>query len=235
MRKKRGYTRDIPKELVRDYRLFAIACEGSKTEPTYFGLFRHMSNRIAVDIIGEIVSDEEMLTKLSDKSAPKWVLDRAVKYIEKEGLSKEDSLWFVIDVDKWKFDQIKEIADYCDQNSNWNIVLSNPCFEIWLHFHSQQQKLNEKISCKQLKNLISNFDKGGYVASKFIPHLRNAVLNAKNADSNINFFFPSENETKVYQLGEAILTIIGSHFEEFINNVLPRLLNNNRSQRTKRK
>lgn len=29
MRKKRGYTREVSTELVRDYKLFAIACEGS--------------------------------------------------------------------------------------------------------------------------------------------------------------------------------------------------------------
>ena len=36
-RVKRGYTRIIPEgELKRDYRLFAIACEGSKREKDYF-------------------------------------------------------------------------------------------------------------------------------------------------------------------------------------------------------
>jgi hypothetical protein len=34
MRKKRGYKREV--ELVRDYKLFAIACEGGKREPDYF-------------------------------------------------------------------------------------------------------------------------------------------------------------------------------------------------------
>ena len=34
MRKKRGYSREV--ELVRDYKLFAIACEGGKRESEYF-------------------------------------------------------------------------------------------------------------------------------------------------------------------------------------------------------
>ncbi len=44
MRKKRGYTREIPTELIRDYKLFAIACEGGKREPEYFRLFEQIFN-----------------------------------------------------------------------------------------------------------------------------------------------------------------------------------------------
>ena len=40
--KKRGYKRDVGVKL-RDYRLFAIACEGGKREPQYFKLFEHLS------------------------------------------------------------------------------------------------------------------------------------------------------------------------------------------------
>ena len=36
--KNRGYKREIPQKLVRDYKLFAIACEGSVREPEYSNL-----------------------------------------------------------------------------------------------------------------------------------------------------------------------------------------------------
>src|ERR1700748_2604146 len=134
MHKKRGYKRETPIELVRDYKLFAIACEGGKREPEYFKVFRFLSKKIAVDVIEEIVNEDEALSINPNKSAPKWVLNRALRYIEKEGLSDEDELWFVMDVDRWKVDQLREIANYCDQYSNWHIVLSNPCFEVWLYF-----------------------------------------------------------------------------------------------------
>lgn len=47
--KVRGYTRDVPQEKVRDYSLFAIACEGTDSEPDYFCLFNGI-DRIKVDI-----------------------------------------------------------------------------------------------------------------------------------------------------------------------------------------
>lgn len=49
--KKRGYNRDTPMELVRDYKVFAIACEGIKTEPRYFNVFQYVSGKIKVDVI----------------------------------------------------------------------------------------------------------------------------------------------------------------------------------------
>ena len=85
LHKKRGYKRETPIELVRDYKLFAIACEGRKREPEYFKVFRFFSRKIAVDVIEDIVSDDEVLGINPNKSAPKWVLERALKYIEKEG------------------------------------------------------------------------------------------------------------------------------------------------------
>lgn len=135
--KKRGYTKDIPEELVRDYKLFAIACEGERREPEYFRLFSLMSKKIKVDIIEDIVSDEELANKYKQihRSAPQWVLDRAITYIEKENLIDEDDLWFVIDTDRWTEEQIRNLAEYCESHHNWNIVISNPCFEVWLYFH----------------------------------------------------------------------------------------------------
>ena len=50
-RKKRGYKRLVDKK--RDYRLFAIACEGSVRERDYFERFEVLSTRISVDLISE--------------------------------------------------------------------------------------------------------------------------------------------------------------------------------------
>jgi len=226
MRKKRGYNRETPLELVRDYKLFAIACEGEKREPEYFKLFRFLSKKIAVDIIEDIVSEKEAITLNPNKSAPKWVLDRAIKYIEKEGLNDEDELWFVMDIDRWSLLQIKEIADYCKQFPNWNIILSNPCFEVWLYLHKKSDfNLSTSTSCNDFKNEISTLEKGGYHPLKFIANLPFAVKNAKALDNNKKYYFPSINNSKVYKLGEAILKIIGQKgFDDFINIYLPILI-----------
>ena len=216
MRKKRGYKRDTPKELYRDYKLFAIACEGGKREPEYFSVFEQMSKRIKVDIIEDKIRNEEL--GYETKSAPNWVLDRAIKYIEKEGLIDEDDLWFILDVDRWEIDQIRRIANYCDDNPNWHIVLSNPCFEVWLYFHKKSTISQELASsCKQLKQALATLAKGGYSPITFIVHLEEAISNAKNQDENSDHFLPIIGTTKLYQLGTALLQTVGTKtFEEFI-------------------
>lgn len=226
MRKKRGYKRETPKELVRDYKLFAIACEGGKREPIYFNTFRHLSNKIAVDVIEEVISDDEMSCKNSNKSSPKWVLDRAMAYIEKEGLTDEDELWFVMDKDRWELSQLREISDYCDKHHNWNVVISNPCFEVWLYFHKRKNiKASKSSSCGDFKQEISTFEKGGYSPYTFLIDIINAVQNAKEADSTPEYFMPEEKETKVYKLVEAILALSRkTELEQFINVTLSSLV-----------
>lgn len=233
MRKKRGYKREIETSLLRDYKLFAIACEGRKREPNYFKVFQYMSHRLAVDIIEEIVSENEMKVINSNKSAPKWVLDRAVRYIEKEGLSDEDDLWFVIDKDRWSVSQIREIASYCDTYSNWNIAISNPCFEVWLYFHKKPKFIKGHYpACGQLKNEISKITQGGYHPLKYIRDIYTAINNAKVNDTNSNHFLPESNETKVYQLGEVLIEFIGKNdFDSFLKNKLDDLITKEKNRK----
>ena len=228
MRKKRGYNRETPVELLRDYKLFAIACEGSKREPEYFHVFRLMSGKIAVDTIEEIVSDAESLAINPNKSSPRWVLDRAMKYIEKEGLNNEDELWFVMDVDRWSASQLLEIYEYCCQYPNWNIALSNYCFEVWLYFHKKTDiSQSASTSCSDFKYEISTFENGGYHPYKFLPNLPQAITNAKAADSNPAHYLPNAKETKVYKLAEALLNKIGKPaFDRFIEITIPSLIKN---------
>ncbi len=223
MRKERGYKRETKLELVRDYKLFAIACEGGKREPEYFKIFEYLSSKVKVDIIQEKVTDEELI---QTKSAPKWVLERAIKYIEQEGLIDEDQLWFVMDIDNWEIEQLREIAAYCHQFPNWHIVLSNPCFEVWLYFHKKSDILSSKSNnCRDFKNEISIFEKGGYHPLKFVSSLPNAIINAKAADTDKNYFLPKFKESKIYELGEAFLQVISKKgFEDFINKTLPILI-----------
>ena len=224
--KKRGYVRDTPIELVRDYKVFAIACEGGKREPEYFNLFQYLSSKIKVDVIENFVNDDEMRRKHENKSAPKWVLDRAMRYIEKEGLLDEDDLWFVIDVDRWSMEQLKELADYCNQYPNWHLVISNPCFEVWLYFHKKvSMNDSNSITCEQFKFEISTLEQGGYHPNKFMPFLKNAIANAKAVDATPTHFMPNPKETKVYQLGEAILKQVPvNDFNHFVDVTIPQFI-----------
>ncbi len=225
MHKKRGYNRETPLVPVRDYRLFAIACEGEKTEPQYFELFSHMSRKIKVDIIDYDHSDNSDDPAIKYRSAPKWVLEKAVKYIDAAGLIDEDSLWFVLDVDRWDREQLRYIAQLCEDKPNWHIVLSNPCFEVWLYFHKKANiAVSPSDTCRDFKHEISTFEKGGYHPLKFISAFEKAIINAEAADNHKDHYLPEFKETKVYLLGKALLEKISSKaFSEFLSKRLPEL------------
>lgn len=206
--KVRGYIRDVPQEKVRDYSLFAIACEGTEREPDYFRLFDG-TDRIKVDII----EDDE-------GSAPSKVLARVADYISKNQLDADfgDSLWCVIDKDKWPQDQIKELHAFCNQKGNRHLVISNPSIEIWLLYHKIANLTGLNITTAQdAKRALDSIEKGGYYYIKYLPLMLNAIENASRADTNPDGYMPELLQTKVYQLGKALYNRMGKvRFEKFV-------------------
>lgn len=206
--KVRGYTRNVPQEKVRDYSLFAIACEGTEREPDYFRLFDGI-DRIKVDII----EDDE-------GSAPSKVLARVADYISENQLDADygDSLWCVIDKDKWPQDQIKELHAFCNQKDNRHLVISNPSIEIWLLYHKIADLTGLNITTAQdAKRALDSIEKGGYYYIKYLPLMVNAIENASRADANPDGYIPELLQTKVYKLGKALYNRMGKvRFEKFV-------------------
>lgn len=160
---KRGYIREIPSdELKRDYRLFAIACEGAKREVEYFSQLNGISSRVVI----EYIRDEEYDMP---PSSPEHVLRRAEYYAQKYELNEEDSIWLVLDVDRWPKDALATVHRRCAKTSNWHMILSNPCFEVWLHFHTN--KSLDKVSATssaEFKTALNDQMPGGYNPLKYI-------------------------------------------------------------------
>ena len=188
----------------RDSTYFVIVCEGAKTEIEYFQNFKIVKQQ-RVKIVSVAPDD--------NKSAPKWVLDQAVKKAEEIGLNEDDQLWIVTDTDRWKIEHLRTIQETCERIKNWNFVVSNPCFEVWLHAHVQDlENLSEKSSCKNLKTELDVFKKQDLII-KPLQNVRFAIERAKRFD-NSEHFIPDSLRTKVYLLVEELIKRIGEqHFE----------------------
>ena len=168
--KVRGYIREVPQEKVRDYSLFAIATEGTEREPDYFRLFDGI-DRIKVDIIEPETSDDEDASEKRKASSPSKVLEKVKAYISKNQLSAEDgdSLWCVIDVDRWPQEQIEELHAFCSQKKNRHLVISNPCIEIWLLYHKRPDLTGLGIhTANDAKQVLDKCEKA--LPSYNIPH-----------------------------------------------------------------
>lgn len=199
-RKNRAYKRGEPH---RDSRLFVIICEGEKREREYFYEVHRRSQKVRIKVI-ENEDDAEW------KSAPKWLLDKAVGYVEEFGLNESDFLWFVIDVDNWGFDQIHALADQCNKNHNWNISISNPCFEVWLFMHIDDIGNSKSTTCKEFKSELVEITKGeGYNVEKFVSLIMTASQRAEMGDSNKNHYMPEVNESKLYTLANQLHEFTG--------------------------
>ena len=217
--KVRGYIREVPQEKVRDYSLFAIATEGTEREPDYFRLFDGI-DRIKVDIIEPETSDDEDASEKRKASSPSKVLEKVKAYISKNQLSAEDgdSLWCVIDVDRWPQKQIEELHAFCAQKDNWHLVISNPSIEIWLLYHKRADLTDLGIqTANDAKQALDKIEKGGYYYIKYLPLMLDAIENARNAGSNPDGYMPELLQTKVYQLGRVLYERMGKvRFEKFV-------------------
>ncbi len=126
-----------------------IVCEGEKTEPIYFNALKETLRLIMVDV--EIVGGG---------GAPITVVNRAIELREdrKEIAKKMKSLtkavyeviYCVIDVEAPTPHESLARAVNKAESNNFEVVLSNPCFEYWyiLHFKKTSAPFNRSQDAK---------------------------------------------------------------------------------------
>jgi hypothetical protein len=187
-RKNRNYKKGAS---FRDASLFVIICEGAEREVQYFRALAQSSKHVKV----EVVSPEH------NKSAPKWLLDYAPNYQLGEG----DALWLVMDVDRWKVEDIHAINKVCkEQKPIWKCAISNPAFETWLLMHYQDIADLAENPPKNLKQYLHSITKDGYRLKEALLGVDKAIAQAKHLDKNPSHYFPDLYQSKVYQLVEAL-------------------------------
>lgn len=204
MRKKRSYERIIPKKL-RDCRLFAIACEGSVREVRYFEQFKVLSSRIDVYMIPETNGEGEIIE--SRKSSPDHVLKRAERFVHSTGLTEDDQVWIVIDVDRWPMKKLTELEQICSRR-NWNLAISNPCFEVWLAYHHREELDSEEHvnTSSEFKTFLATLTPEGYSPERYAPRAWTAKCNAEKADKRPEEWFPDTKRTKVYRIIDSMVS-----------------------------
>jgi len=117
-----------------------IVCEGTKTEPGYFEDLRQRYRRV-VEV------------ELSPGGVPKTLVERAVEMkrdadakAAKDENERYDEVWCVFDVENHpKINDAKQQA----RDNGIKLAISNPCFEIWVLLHFQDQRAH--ISPTQLR------------------------------------------------------------------------------------
>lgn len=196
-----------------------IFCEGKETEVKYFKYFQGLSSNI--DII-PIPNDNGKSDPLKLKENANLLFFGNEHVLPQFELNKEykDEVWFVIDTDRWnegnKIELLKEFCHSPDKSENlWNVVQSNPCFELWFyyHFHKNMPTEIEVDSFNSFKEFVNSQIKGGFDTRSMPIELTTAIENSTK-NFNITNNQPNLFSTEVHNLGKVIISFVGKQLDK---------------------
>lgn len=152
---KRRYNQRIPETRKMKARIF-VATEGSKTEPKYIQNLQNIFRGIKFELV-----------RRDSHSAPTNVLKKLKETIRNDLKDKgrngaRDKAFLIIDDDNRSPAEFKDVLAWrkSDKGNNF-IVLSKPCFELWLLYHFEDcSGIQTKKECiKKLKTYLPSYEK----------------------------------------------------------------------------
>lgn len=133
-----------------------IVCEGEKTEPGYFRELRREEEirLLTIEVVGKL-------------GVPLKVVETAVRMSKEARLEARrsgddglayDEVWCVFDVDQHP--NLQEALNEA-RTHDVNVALSNPCFELWilLHFQDQRAHIGSDRLADACRTHIPNYQK----------------------------------------------------------------------------
>lgn len=187
----------------QERKLVLIAAEGiNKTEKTYFNEFNRKQREYTIQFCK------------GDDTDPVHIVDEAIRSMNNSDFESDfgDIAFAVMDTDFGKEIQISE-ARKTAENNGVNLILSNPCFEIWLLLHfrySTRSYYNNNEVIDTLKTEWPEYRKNIASYDTIADRLGNAMVNAErlkryhenvNSNESIEFCNPS---TDVYRVVKVI-------------------------------
>ena len=220
--RRKDYSKQLPSKDARKLYLF---CEGEGTEPDYFAFFKGLSSNLEIITLPpENGTDPLKLMELAKSK----LLEEDSHFIMDYRLN--DSVWFVIDTDTWENEgKITPLREFCAANNTsfpetltevkpynaWNVVQSNPCFEIWLyyHFYKAAPKQTDIDAYPSFKAFVCGVINGGFNFQNDPVRVETAVENAKanierDEEGKLELF-----STEVYELAEVIIPFVRQHLD----------------------
>lgn len=159
----------------RPRKTLLVFCEGERTEPEYL---KALKGQPAVH---DVAAVDIRVETGHGGSVPRTLVSMATSARSKP-LDEEaeiDEFWCVFDVE-WPRNHpgLREAIEQTHQN-DIQLALSNPCFEVWLilHFQDQGAWLDNDAARRVRRSLDGSADKG-LDGAKYMPHTGDAVRRA---------------------------------------------------------
>lgn len=191
---------------------------GKKTEPDYFDkITKNESSFPNIKI--EFHPEDKFDSKTDDiKINPRifnFAINKTKEYKEGASTLSPDKYFLITDVDHFK-EAIIFYRDQCEQE-NINLIISNPCFEVWLYYSAHSDCFRnfiipKKALSKTLKKFVRTSVDGGLNCKEAIlnieQNIKNSKKNYKEEDG-----FPTIFSTQMFRLAEEMLPFIKSGLE----------------------
>ncbi len=127
-----------------------------------------------------------------------------------------DELYMLCDLDHYRLQLIDLIKT---KNKDWALIISNPCFEIWLYYGKIQERPDKNpnvFQCPTKENKISQAFKkylgeqveGGVDPRKAILDIGTAIVNAEQHYEEDSDQIPTLYSTSMFKLAQRLLEII---------------------------
>ncbi|MDE0578831.1 MAG: RloB family protein [bacterium] len=136
-------------------RTFLVFCEGEKTEPAYLKALKRDPEVRDIASVDIRIHDESL------GSAPLTLVEAAAdaRARASQEESEIDEVWCLFDVEWPKNHPNLKAALALAKTSEVNVAVSNPCFELWLVLHFQNQTAS--LETKPAKSLLKKHDDTG--------------------------------------------------------------------------
>lgn len=182
-----------------------VFCEGERTEPEYLNALKRQP------AVQEVAAVDVRVETAHGGSVPKTLVTIAVD-ARRRAVGEEseiDEVWCVFDVE-WprNHPDLKDAVEQARQGAI-EVAISNPCFELWLilHFQDQGGWLDNADAYRVRHRLDGSKDKG-LDPLKYMPLIREAARRAAELDERHRLngtAFPHNNPSSgMYRLLEAV-------------------------------
>lgn len=188
----------------RDAKLYVIATEGQNTEKDYFSIFQ--THRLHIEVLS--TGAEDPRSSQAGQSDPQHVLRRLEEVKAAYDLTRDDELWLMVDVDRWKTWVLSEVCREARQQG-FGLAISNPCFELWLVLHFQDADTNDtdgRALKLKLHKLGGSNQKYKLKLNAFNrSRIEDAIRRAEALDIHVDDYYPGFPSTHVYKVVKSLI------------------------------